>query len=64
MRAYTAADGRQVALGIDDAHRRTHVTHREFVYEIRYVVAYRASLLALRNLAVEAAFCLFNGLVG
>ena len=52
MRAYTAADGRQVALSIDDAHRRTHVTHREFVYEIRYVVAYRASLLALRNLAV------------
>ena len=26
VRANTAADGRQVALGIDDAHRRTHVT--------------------------------------
>ena len=64
MRAYTATDGRQVALGIDDAHRRTHVTHREFVYEIWNVVTNRASLLALRNLAVEAAFSLLNGLAG
>ncbi len=64
VRAHTSADSRQVALGIDDAHRSTHVTHREFVYEIRNIVFNRASLLALWNLAMQASLGLLNRLAG
>ncbi len=64
VRTHTAADGRQVALGVDDAHRRTHVTHRQLMHEVRDVVLDRTSLLALRNLAVQASLRLLDGLSG
>ena len=64
VRTHASTDCRQIALGIDDAHRSTHVTHRQFVYEIRYIVFNRASLLTLRNLAMQTSLGFLNRLSG
>ena len=61
MWAYASAYGGQVALAVYDVHGIAEVSHRQLMYPVRYVVAYWASFLALRNLAVEAAFGLVDG---
>ena len=60
MRAHAAADGWQVGLLMQNVHRLAHIAHRELVDEVGDVVFNGAGLLALRHLAMEAAFRLVD----
>ena len=62
VRTYAAAYGRQVALVVDYPHGITKIAHRQLMYPVRYVMAYRTPFLALRYLAMQAALGLVNGL--
>ena len=64
VRTNSSADGRQVALGIDDGHRRTHVAHGQLVHEVWNIILDRTSLAALRNLAMQATLGFFYRLLG
>ena len=64
VRTNSSADGRQVALGIDDGHRRTHVAHGQLVHEVWNIILDRTSLAALRNLAMQATLGFFYRLQG
>ena len=62
MTADTSADCRQVALGTDDAYGIAHVSFLQLVNPVWDIIFYRASLLTLRHLAVQASLSLLYGL--
>ena len=61
MRTDTTAHGRKIALVVDYFHGIAKVSHRQLMYPVRNVMAYRTPLLALRNLAMQATLGLVDG---
>ena len=60
--AHPPADGRQIALLVENAHRRAHIAHRQLMDKVRNIVADRAARHASRLLTLQTSFSLFDGL--
>ena len=62
MTTHSTADGRQVALGTDNADGIAQIAFLQLVNPVGNIVADRTALLALGHLAMQASLCFFDSL--